>query len=122
MVDTYLNFHKDCVSVRSRESDDYGVVVSHEQKVTVVDAEFVIQEKSQQRCRESGTKNVHAVVRGKWNESEKVQVADAVVTYNPFEYDQFVTKENERPVEHAEQATVTTNGVFAKGVSTETLK
>lgn len=114
-VDVYANLQKDCVSVRSRETEDYGKVVEHRPKVTVTDAEFVIQEGSQQTCRENGTKNVHAVVRGKWNDSAEVRVGEKVV-YNPFEYDRFTEEDSGRGVARAERATVTRKAVFAKGL------
>lgn len=115
-VDCYLNLHDECVSVRSRETESYGQVVSHEQKVHVADAEFVVQPAGREKCRETGTKNVHAFVRGKWDESEKVLDGEPV-TYNPYEYDSFVHCESEEPVSGAECVMVAANGnVFAEGL------
>lgn len=116
LVDTYINLNKGCVSVRSRESEDYGRVVAHRPKIHVSDVEFVVQPSGRQRARESGVRNVHAFVRGNWDESQKI-VSGQSVTYNPFEYDQFVHAETERPVESAEHAAVTSEGVWAVGVS-----
>lgn len=115
-VDTYHNFHKSCISVRSRETEDYGRVVAHRPRVTVVGAEFVVQEGGRKRCLESGTKNVHAVVRGEWNENETVLDGEPI-TYNPFKYAHFVHRETKEPVVEADVALVTSSGVFAEGVS-----
>lgn len=114
-VDVYLNVNDGCVSVRSRETGDYGRVVSSPSKVTVADAGFVVQPGGWRKCRETGTKNVHALVRGEWNDAAKVN-AGTRITYNPFEYYTFVTEDG-RPVVSAEAATITTRGVFARGVT-----
>lgn len=115
-VDVYKNLHEDCISVRSRESEDYGRVVAHRPCVTIVDAEFVVQPSGREKVVQSGVKNVHAFVRGEWNDDEKVQVADAKVDYWPKHEGQFIEVESERPVDGARRATVTTNGVLAKGL------
>lgn len=115
-VDVYRNLNDDCISVRSRESEDYGAVVSHEQKVHISDAVFVVQQSGRQRVIESGQKNVHAFVRGKWDESEKV-ICGEPVTYNPYEYGHFVHEETEQPVASAELVAVTTGGVSANGLT-----
>lgn len=116
-VDVYRNLNKDCLSVKCLVpgSDRYGIVVSHEQKVHIQSPEFVVQDAGRQRARERGVRNVHAFVRGEWNEREKVLCGEAV-TYNPFKYDHFVHAETERPVESAELSAVTTSGVSAKGL------
>lgn len=120
-VDVYLNLHRDCVSVRSRESEDYGTVVAHRPKVTVEDVSFVVQPSGRQKCIEEGVKNVHAFVRGKWNDNRRVLMGERV-TYNPFEYQQFVHAEDERPVASAEVAMITRKGVFAEGLEYATVK
>lgn len=117
-VDVYKNLNKDCLSVKCLipGSDRYGIVVSHEQKVNIQEPEFVVQDAGRQRARERGVRNVHAFVRGQWDESEKV-VCGEPVAYNPFKYNHFVHAESKEPVESAELAAVTTSGVSAKGLS-----
>lgn len=117
-VDVYRNLNKHCLSVKCLVpgSDRYGIVVSHKPKVHIQEPEFVVQEAGRERVRETGLKNVHAFVRGEWNAREKV-LSGEPVTYNPFEYDQFVHEETGEPVESAELASVTTSGVWAKGLS-----
>lgn len=117
-VDVYRNLNKDCLSVKCLipGSDRYGIVVSHEQKVHIQEPEFVVQDAGRQRARETGVKNVHAFVRGEWDDSQKV-VCGEPVTYNPFEYDHFVHAETEEAVTSAETVAVTTNGIRAKDLS-----
>lgn len=116
-VDIYRNLNKDCLSVKSLESGlRYGTVISHEQKVHIQSPKFVVQDSGRQRARESGVRNVHAFVRGEWDESEKI-VCGEPVTYNPFEYEHFVHAELKEPVKSAERCAVTVNGVFAKDLS-----
>ena len=115
-IDTYRNLNDECISVRSREPEDYGTVVHHAECITVEDVEFVVQESGQKKCRESERKNVHALVRGEWNDSRRV-IAGIEITYNPFEYDHFVEESSGRAVEAADVALVTKRGVFANDVT-----
>jgi len=116
LVDTYLNLHKDAVSVKSRETENYGTVVSHEQRVCVSDVEFVVQPAGRKKCIESGTKNVHAFVRGEW-EKNKTIGSGTKITYNPFKYDSFVVEETEEPVKTATDVLVSDDGtIVARGI------
>jgi len=116
-VDVYRNLNDDCLSIKSRESGiRYGQVVSHEQKVHIQEPEFVVQPAGRQRARETRVRNVHAFVRGEWDEREKVLCGEPV-TYNPFKYDYFVHAETKEPVASAELCMVSTSGVSAKGLS-----
>jgi hypothetical protein len=117
-VEVYRNLNRDCLSVKclALGSERYGLVVSYEQKVHISSPKFVVQDSGRERVRERGVRSVHAFVRGEWDEREKVLYGEPV-TYNPFEHDHFVHAESDRPVESAELAAVTTNGVRAKGLS-----
>ena len=117
-IDCYLNLNKDCVSVRSRESEDYGTVVSHEPKVHVRDVEFVVQPSGRQKVREEQVKNVHAFVRGKWDESKQV-LYGTKVDYDPFGVGEFFEKETGRVVRGADLCCVTRQGVSAEGLEYE---
>lgn len=114
-IDCYKNLQKNCISVRSRETEDYGRVVAHRDKVYVVDAEFVVQPAGQRRVRNTGTKNVHAFVRGLWNDSEKL-IDGEPVTYNPYKYDAFVHTGSETAVTGADVVMVSADGMRAKGL------
>ncbi len=117
-ISVYRNLNKDCLSVKCLVpgSDRYGIVVSHEQKVHIKDAEFVVQDAGRERARETSRRNVHAFVRGEWDDSQKV-VCGEPVTYNPFQYEHFVHAESKEPVESAAVAAVTTSGVRANGIT-----
>lgn len=111
-IDVYRNLNDDCLSIRSREPEDYGQVVAHKQKISVRDAEFVVQESGQQKCREEGVKNVHAFVRGEWDDTVTVLYGN-YITYNPYKHDNFYSPDLDAEVEAADEVIVTTNGVYA---------
>lgn len=115
-VDVYLNLHKDCVSVRSRETEDYGTVVAHRPKVHVKNVEFVVQEAGRQKVLETGRKNVHAFVRGNWDDNQTV-ISGTPIVYDPYEGSSFVERDSGRAVEGADLVAVTRNGVSATGVT-----
>lgn len=91
-VDVYLNSDDDTVSIKSREPEDYGRVVAHQQKVGMRNVEFVVE-------------NAHSFVRGEWDERVYV-VHGEHVTHDQYEY-----------VATASECEVTTNGVFAKDLT-----
>lgn len=114
-VDVYHNFHTGSWSIRSREPENYGRVVAHEDAVCVKDAEFVVSQSQRQKVLETGTKNVHAVVRGKITKSEVSHEVN--VTYNPKKYKNFVDCDTEECLKSAEKVHLTENGVFAENVT-----
>ena len=119
-VDAYKNLNADCLSILSREygSDDYGTVIGYSDSVVLRDATFVVGEDSRDRVRREGKKNVHAYVRGTVTSAELPPTTTAAdITYNPYEYDWFVTRADERAVESARMAEVTMDGVRATGVA-----
>lgn len=113
-VDAYRNLNEECISVKSREQEDYGIVVDHADCVLLRDVEFVVREKGRQKVIEEERKNVHAFARGKRipSEMETRDESWTRVTYNPYEYDSFVVAETEEPIEKADLAFITTEGVF----------
>lgn len=114
-IDCYINLNKGCVSIKSRESDDYGKVIAHREKVCMRDIEFVVQPAGRDRCRAEQVKNVHAFVRGKWDETVEIIDGD-YVTYNPFKHDEFYSPDRDAYVSTAETAAVCQKGVFATGI------
>lgn len=115
-VDVYVNLKKGGISVRSRETEDYGIVVAHRNKVSIRDPKFVVQESGRDRCRRLKKKNVHAFVRGKWDDSITIVDGD-YVTYNPFRHDHFYSPDLDSYVSSADAASVSQKGVFARGLS-----
>lgn len=113
-VDVYRNLQHGGYSVRSREKETRGLVISHEESVVVRDAEFVVQESGRQKVLEEERKNVHAFVRGKIPEREKKVYGDIPVTYNPYEYKNFVNAETEEPLDTAKLVILSEDGVLAE--------
>jgi len=104
------------------EPDDrYGRVVSHEQKMHLTDVEFIVQESGQKRVRESGTRNVHAFVRGEWDDSERIIFGEEIV-YNPFTQGGFEHKPSGEVVECADKCMFSTQMISASGISFEKSK
>jgi len=137
-VDVYRNSHEDCLSIQHRgdtDDEDYGRVIGHADLVLLEDVDFVIKEGGQERTRESGVKNPHAVVRGdvvgvdldgeiEWNLMVRMFGNDMCnISYNPYEMDAFEVMEAVRmedndltegdAVEKAVYASVTEEGVGA---------
>lgn len=116
--DVYKNLNRECLSVRSRESDEYGRVVDHRDSVVVDNVEFVVQPAGRERVLEEERKNVHAFVRGRLSDDQSWRPVDGVeITYNPYEFDSFVTTDGHTPVDCADRVVVNTDGVCAIGVA-----
>lgn len=60
-----LKDHKDTWSVRSRETEDYGIVRCHTDWVLMKDVEFVVQDAGRARAINEEARNVHAFARGR---------------------------------------------------------
>lgn len=117
-VDAYRNLTAGCISVRSCESENRGLVIDHVDEVIIRDAVFAVGEKSRDRVRREQKKNVHAVVRGERADEMVVDESTGVeVTYNPYQYDEFVIVETEEEVFEAEWAVVRPSGVVARLVA-----
>lgn len=119
-ADVYKNLQKDCYSVRSRESETYGTVISHEEYVVVKSASFEVSETQRQTVIEEERKNVHAVVRGViadesvWG--DEVDAKSVPVTYNPYEYANFVHAKTEEPIDEAALVLLSSTGAYAYDV------
>lgn len=120
-VDVYRNLNDDCLSVRSRNTDDemYGTVVAHTQRICLKDVSFVVQEETQQKAKDNGSRNVHAFARGHCREYEEIE--DGVeITYRPFDSvmpDTFSTLNGE-PVESAERLVINLDNGSATMIGT----
>jgi len=104
-IDVYRNLGRECLSVKSRITDSYGLVIDHVDQIVVNDASFVVQESSRQRVVDEERKNVHAYVRGIWAKTDEWDPTNEPieVTYNPYQYDSFVECGTERPLDAAQQ-------------------
>lgn len=137
-VDVYRNDHEDYMSIQHRgdtDDENYGNVIGHADLVLLEDVEFVIKEGGQERTREAGVKNPHAVVRGtvvgvdmdgeiEWNLMVRMFDNDMCnINYNPYEMDAFSVMDAVRTDDHdlsagdsvdrAVYASVTEEGVGA---------
>lgn len=93
-VDVYWNFHKKCFSVRSRERDSYGRVVSHSDQIYLRSATLIVSQSGRKRVLCEKRKNVHAVIRGVWSASPVR--ATVPVSYDPYHHEEFMA--NGRPL------------------------
>ena len=112
----YFNLHKRVFSVRNRKT---GRVVSHANTVWVEGAEFRVQEGGRQRVLQERRKNVHAGVCGAVSRLSEKLVVDppggVEITYNPYDYDSFVTLADKIPVHNADKVVLSGKRVWAWG-------
>ena len=111
-VDVYFNLHKKCLSVRHK-----GKVIAHSDYVKILQPKFVVSEAGRQRVLRSRRKNVHAFVRGELaslvNDPKDSAKNLQTITYNPYKYSSFVTKNNEVPVHNGSEAHIFGRLIFA---------
>jgi hypothetical protein len=85
VTEVYWNLHKHCYSVRER-----GRVVAHVDRITLLNARFVVQRAGYERTVREKVRCVHAWVRGDVTEMpNRTTCPMALVTYNPFRADHF---------------------------------
>lgn len=97
-VFVYYNLHKHVFSIKSLEGENKGKVVAYAEKVALKDCEFKVSEKGRQKVLEKRQKRVHAGVVGKIDLTFEGEKGETEVTYNPYYYQTFVYKQNERPI------------------------
>ncbi len=104
-IDVYRNLSRECLSVKSRMSESYGLVIDYVDQIVVNDASFIVHTPSRQRVLKEETKNVHAFVRGTWGKPDEWEptAEPTEVTYNPYHYGSFVECETEKPLDTARQ-------------------
>ena len=115
--EVYFNLHKKVFSVRALEGENKGKVIAHMNIVLVELPKFVVQEGGRQRVIREKRKNVHAFVRGqvllRYSRAGLPDLDEMIeVTYNPYKYDSFVTKNSNIPVKRASLALLTGKKVF----------
>ena len=81
-VDVYFNVTRKVFSIRQD-----GIVIAHRSNLFLTHSKFIVRESGQKRVRETGHKNVHAFVRGMWDQREYHTFRDMRlwrrVHYNP---------------------------------------
>lgn len=93
-VFVYFNLHKKVWSVRHN-----GKVIAHLNNLCLYNAQFKVSQAGRLRVIQEKRKNVHAGVFGTIIAKEDYGYqADTQVTYNPYRFETFVTKQNSLPV------------------------
>lgn len=96
-VKVYKNLHNGLWSIKDYAT---GLVLGHVEEVRLTNATFYVSEKGRQRVIKEQSKNVHAFVIGHLTEIQFYDL-DVEVTYNPYKYDSFVTRNGNQPVNEA---------------------
>ena len=95
-VRIYYNRHLKCLSIQ----DANNTVIAYVDEIRLRNVRFNVRSGGLQRARESGVRNVHAYAEGVvvpwcWRKPR------TNCRYNPFEFDSFVVRSTERPVDKA---------------------
>jgi len=111
-VEVYFNLHKNIFSIRSREKENYGIVIGHSESVVLDAPKFVVRQAGREKVLKEKQKNVHAFVRGRLLDSlPLINLVERIkVTYNPYKFKSFVNKETEEVVNEATCAVLKLNG------------
>lgn len=104
-VMVYYNLNKHTFSITYKTK-----VVLYADYVKLTDVEFKVREGGKEKVRQEKRKNVHAFVIGNLVDYCEYPCKDMpsesnsnVVTYNPYKYDSFVYKTNEKPIYKAKE-------------------
>lgn len=118
-VFVYFNLHKKVWSVRALEGPYKGLVIGHGQGITLWRVTPKVSAIGRDKVRTTGVKNVHAGLVGEllvvddtfqWHKGRKVYTIGGPITpkntlpqitYNPYKYQGFVYRHNEKPFESA---------------------
>lgn len=113
-VFVYFNLHKKVFSIKALEGEHKGRVIAHRGSLTLRDVTFKVSQAGRQRVLREQRKNVHAGVVGNWMGCYEPAIAanTTAVTYNPYKYESFVTKADDRPVYAAATAHLTDKKIF----------
>lgn len=95
-VRVYYNIPEETLSVQNTR----GIVIHHQDRVILRDADFRVSEAGRQRCLEEECKNIHAKVHGHWALECPVECPVAV-RYNPYEDGYFKTVEGGYEIQYA---------------------
>lgn len=114
-TEVYFNLHKKMLSVRVN-----GKVVAHAPAITLDNPTFHVSEAGRQRVLKNRRKNVHAWVRGDWNNylhtgiSQIIPENSVEVTYNPYKYSTFVLAKDGTPIKNARYAAIHGRKIYAQ--------
>jgi len=110
-IEVYRNLHKDCFSIRKN-----GKVVKYvydTDELYMKDIKFVVQSAGHAKVLREQKKNVHAFVRGTYDENKRGTM-QMVAHYNPYRYDYFFTifGGNVRPLYEARKVALSRGKVY----------
>lgn len=101
-VFVYFNLHKKVWSVKDLKT---GKVIFHTRCLTLRDCQFKVSQAGRRRVLAERRKNVHAGVVGTLiaiDQNPHKFSDQRLVTYNPYKYETFVQKLDEKPVSQAD--------------------
>lgn len=84
---------------------DTNKVIGHERNLLIKDCVLKVRQGGMQRVREEKRKNVHAGVVG-YLVNEEPKVLSTQITYDPYKYNSFVNRKDEKPVHHAKLVSI----------------
>ena len=100
-VDVYFNVTRKVFSIRQD-----GIVIAHRIYLFLTHSKFIVRESGQKRVRETGHKNVHAFVRGMWDQKDYHTFKDLLlwrrVSYNPKRDNFFMVQSKSDPSQYEE--------------------
>tara|TARA_R100000426_G_scaffold81292_1_gene59240 strand:+ start:231 stop:605 length:375 start_codon:yes stop_codon:yes gene_type:complete len=100
-VDVYFNVTRKVFSIRQD-----GIVIAHRSNLFLTHSKFIVRESGQKRVRETGHKNVHAFVRGMWDQKDYRTFKDLLlwrrVSYNPKRDNFFMVQNKFDPSKYEE--------------------
>ena len=114
-TEVYFNLHKKMLSVRVN-----GKVVAHAPAITLENPTFHVSEAGRQRVLKNRRKNVHAWVRGDWNNylhtgtSHIIPENSVEVTYNPYKFSTFVLAKDGTPIKNARYVAIHGKKIYAQ--------
>ena len=130
-VAIYRNLHKNCLSIQSRERENYGKIIGYCKSIFLKRPKFVVREKGRLKVIKESRKNVHAFIVGEcpnltlWSWQNRDITMNGVtfsifgwgtpttkILYNHYKYSTFVDKVG-NPVHKARAVLVNTNYIQA---------
>lgn len=104
--EVYRNLQTGSISVRAKEGQHYGRVIDHCDQVYLTNCQFTVNESGRQKVISNNRKNVHATVVGTL-QSEAESIKNPIpLTYNPYKFSSFVTKDGHIPVDKAQSVLI----------------
>lgn len=107
-VKVYRNLHTGKISVLGKTRVGWRVI-QHVDAITLLSANFLVNERGRQEVLRTKQKGVHAFVVGVVGAPPK-NLTTCHVTYNPYKYSSFVYKHSEKPIMTAPRVFVEATG------------